>query len=316
VLRGWCLDLARQAGASLEEDLARRDFRINALALPLADGAALVDPTGGLADLAAGELVAVREENLLADPLRLLRGVRLAAALGFRLEPRTWGWIRRHGERLATVAPERVLVEIEKLAACPGGGAGLALAVEAALLAPWQSGAEPQRLRSLSPERADGRGLAPAEAGRALALARMAVLFDADALQQLRSSRQLQRRCGQLRHWWLRLGPAAERLGELGEAERLSLHRQLEDDLPALLLLLPSPLARRWLERWRDGADPLFHPRPPLDGRQLQRDLGLAPSPRLGALLEHLQREAAFGRIGSAAEALGAARDWLERTTT
>lgn len=213
VLRGWCLDLARQAGSSLEEDLARRDFRINALALPLADGAALLDPTGGLADLAAGVLVAVREENLLADPLRLLRGVRLAAALGFRLEPLTWGWIRRHAERLATVAPERVLVEIEKLAACPGGGEGLALAVEAALLAPWQSGAEPQRLRSLSPELADGRGLAPAGAGQSLALARLAVLFDADALQQLRSSRQLQRRCGQLRHWWLRLGPAAERLG-------------------------------------------------------------------------------------------------------
>ena len=77
VLRGWTVDIARQDGASLEADLQRRDYRINAIALPLHGPAQLIDPTGGLADLQQGRLTAVRESNLTDDPLRLLRGLRL-----------------------------------------------------------------------------------------------------------------------------------------------------------------------------------------------------------------------------------------------
>ena len=87
VLKGWTIDLARQIGTSLEADLMRRDYTINAIALPLAPGAELLDPSGGLVDLAAGQLRAISEANLLEDPLRLLRGVRLAAELNLQLEP-------------------------------------------------------------------------------------------------------------------------------------------------------------------------------------------------------------------------------------
>ncbi|MFM7327018.1 MAG: hypothetical protein ACKO4L_19245, partial [Nodosilinea sp.] len=51
------------------------------------------------------------------------------------------------------------------------------------------------------------------------------------------------------------------------------------------------------LTRWRDPDDPLFHPRPPLNGRQLQQELGLPAGPALGRLLEALKRERAFGRL-------------------
>lgn len=321
VLRGWSLDLARQVGDDLESDLWRRDFRLNALALPLAPGAELLDPTGGLADLVGGELVAVREANLLDDPLRMLRGVRLAAELGFRLEPRTRGWIERHHGRISQVAPERVLQELQKLAQAPGGGRGLAEALACGLLEPWRSvGPEPVWGAALGPggELATGLELTAAEAARALPLARLARLLDAAALERLRSSRQLQQRCGQLRGWLLRLlesrGGAAAGLRRLGEAERLSLHLQLEADLPALLLFFPANLAAEWLKRWRNPQDPLFHPRPPIDGRSLQQQLGLSPSRRLGELLAHLTLEAAYGRIHGPQQALRQARVWLEST--
>lgn len=327
VLRGWSLDLARQVGDDLESDLWRRDFRLNALALPLAPGSELMDPTGGLGDLVGGELVAVREANLLDDPLRMLRGVRLAAELGFRLEPRTRGWIEQHHGRISQVAPERVLQELEKLVQAPSGGTGLGEALSYGLLDPWRSSGTEPIWQPASGPGAGGLGqalelelgLTPAEAARALPLARLARVLDAASLERLRSSRQLQQRCERLRHWLLRLLDSAEGaasgLQRLGEAERLSLHQQLEEDLPALLLFFPANLAADWLARWRNPQDPLFHPRPPIDGRGLQDLLGLNPSRQLGELLAHLTHEAAYGRIQGRGEALDAARLWLKRTT-
>ena len=93
VIQGWTIDLAAQEGGSLEADLGLRDFTVNAIALPLEEGAVLVDPTGGLDHLQRGQLVAVQESNLVADPLRLLRGLRLASELGFELEPQSQVWI-------------------------------------------------------------------------------------------------------------------------------------------------------------------------------------------------------------------------------
>ena len=312
VLQGWTLDLARQEGDSLLADLQRRDYTINAMALPLAEPHQLLDPLGGEEHLARGELVAVAEANLLDDPLRLLRGVRLASELGFRLEARTEAWIHSHAASLAGVAGERVLAELEKLAAAPNGAAGLAAVWQADLLRPWLTpGSAPsnplQRLAGLGPERAAALGLTAAEAAEALPLARLAALLDGPALQMLRSSRQLQQRVERLRHWQQQ--PSA---WTLAEPERLQLQRQLERDLPALLLSWPQQdAAAQWLTRWRDPHDPLFHPRPAIDGGRLQRELGLAPSPLLGQLLDHLMLERAFGRIHSPDEALQAAQTWL-----
>ena len=154
VLQGWTIDLARRMGANLQQDLLRRDYTANAIALQLTAagegpehpegalvdsnyGGALLDPSGGLEDLAAGRLRAISEANLLDDPLRLLRGVRLAWELDFVLEPTSLGWICQHGARLGQVAGERVLAELERLAVAPRGGLGLAQVVDTGLLASW-----------------------------------------------------------------------------------------------------------------------------------------------------------------------------------
>ena len=321
VLQGWTVDLARREGPDLASDLQRRDYSANAIALPLEPGAALLDPTGGLAALAAGQLVAVSERNLLDDPLRLLRGVRLAWELELELEGTSLEWIRRHARQLRAVAGERVLAELERLAQTAAGEEGLAQALALGLLQPW--GADPQAaavLRQLSREAAAIRGLRESDGAEQLPLARLAALLPAEAVANLKGSRRLLRGCERLRHWWQRLESvgAAATLAALAEEERLQLQRDLETILPALLLRLPADEARALLERWRDPDDPLCHPRPPLNGDALRQALPLPAGPQLGALLQHLTLERAFGRLeGSGAagrsQALAAARRWLER---
>ena len=329
VLKGWTIDLARLQGESLPADLARRDYRVNAIALvlPTQPGAepTLVDPQAGLADLQTGVLTAIAEANLLDDPLRLLRGLRLAAELDFQLEGRTQAWLAQHHHRLATVAPERVLAELERLAAAPAGHLGLAQIARQGWLQPW--GAEPpgaaDRLAALSLECAAAAGLSPQETALALPLARLAALASGGVLARLHASRRLQQRSRQLEQAWQWCAPLQPAVDPalLAERERLALHRALTEDLPALLLQLEPAVAAPLLQRWRDPDDPLCHPRSPLDGQALQRALSLAPGPQLGQLLEHLMAERAFGRLPArevepCSQALAAARRWLEVAST
>ena len=314
VIRGWSVDLARREGQSLADDLQRRDYSVNAMALPLAQRDQLVDPHGGLEHLQHRQLVALAERNLLDDPLRLLRGVRLASELEFELDDTTTGWIQRHRDRLSSVAGERVLAELEKLCQSPQGQQGLQRCLDWGLLAPCPALAP---LAPLTAEQASSRGLSDQECQEALPLARMAAVLDGTGLQQLKSSRKLQQRVQRLRHWQQRLGAQnpAEHAQALKEAERLQLHRDLSSDLPALLLHWPAPAAKAWLRRWRDPEDRLFHPRAAINGDQLQQELGLKASPQLGSLLQFLMLEQAFGRLDGTAEALERARQWLERDT-
>ena len=307
VLRGWTVDLARQEGASLAADLQRRDYSINAIALTLPWGMAgsvLVDPCHGLQDLAAGRLRAISEANLLDDPLRLLRGMRLVGDLALSIDRQSGGWIRDHRARLTQVAPERVLAELERMAASCSGQQGLALALHYGLLEPWLAvDAPPQGaenpLKALTPEQAQAQGLTPDEILTALPVARLALLFDTASLVRLQASRRLQKRVGNLHHWLKRLqGPGISgALERLAEDERLNLQIELETDLPALLLHLEGGQAETALERWRDPDDPLFHPAAPIDGHTLQQQLQVPAGPLLGQLLHYLKRERAMGRL-------------------
>jgi tRNA nucleotidyltransferase (CCA-adding enzyme) len=101
--------------ASIEEDLGRRDFTVNAMALPLQGELRLVDPYGGRADLDAGLLRVLHERSFLDDPTRAIRAARYASRFGFRLEPRTEELVRRTD--LTTVSADRRRAELERLAA-------------------------------------------------------------------------------------------------------------------------------------------------------------------------------------------------------
>ncbi len=100
---------------SLSEDLARRDFTINAMAYHPAQG--LVDCYDGRGDLARGILRAVGdpEKRFMEDALRMLRALRFSAQLDFRIEPRSYAAILKLRERLSLVSRERVQLELSKL---------------------------------------------------------------------------------------------------------------------------------------------------------------------------------------------------------
>jgi tRNA nucleotidyltransferase (CCA-adding enzyme) len=117
---------------TLEEDLARRDFTINAMALPLDGPQPLVDPHEGAADLTAGSLRVLHERSFSDDPTRALRAARYAARLDLELEARTAELLA--GADLATVSAERVEAELRRIAAEPSPAAGLRLAAGWGLL--------------------------------------------------------------------------------------------------------------------------------------------------------------------------------------
>ncbi len=158
-------------GERLDDDLARRDFTVNAMALAvdeaagelgpatadgadptaagradptpygaanhLVDPAAILDPFGGRADLAAGILRAVGDPatRFREDALRMLRAARFAATLGFGVEPRTRAAIAENATLARSLSGERVLAELLTLLAAPVPSVGLRLAQETGLLA-------------------------------------------------------------------------------------------------------------------------------------------------------------------------------------
>ena len=102
-------------GATLDEDLARRDFTVNAIAYSTSSGR-VHDPFDGRADLQRGLIRAVGEaaERMREDRLRALRAIRFAARFGFEIEPATWRAIEGSVPHLGRLSMERVKQEIEK----------------------------------------------------------------------------------------------------------------------------------------------------------------------------------------------------------
>jgi len=121
-------------GDTLEADLGRRDFTVNAMAVAL-PGTVFVDPFGGLADLAAGVLrtPGAPEDSFSDDPLRMMRAARFAAQLGFAVAPDALAAITSMADRIAIVSAERVREELVRLVCAPDPRAGLAILVDSGL---------------------------------------------------------------------------------------------------------------------------------------------------------------------------------------
>jgi poly(A) polymerase len=121
-------------GDTLEGDLGRRDFTVNAMALRL-PAVEFVDPHGGLHDLAAATLrtPATPEESFSDDPLRMLRAARFAAQLDFSIAPEVRAAMTEMAERIGIVSAERVRDELGKLLSAPDPQPGLRILVDTGL---------------------------------------------------------------------------------------------------------------------------------------------------------------------------------------
>jgi len=275
---GHTVDFTPLHGDTIEEDLATRDFTVNALARPLAGGS-LVDPLGGEPDLAARRLRAVGPTVFADDPLRLLRAVRLEDELGFRLDEETEELVRASAGLVGEPAGERVLGELERLS--PDG---FRRADELGLLEPL--GGSVAGLDRVDP--ADTPGFT------------LVVVFG-ERLQGFPISNDLRRLASTLL--------AAERPGDGSPREIHRFRRRTEPwALSALAFLGATDLydAVR-VARAEDPAEPLLRGEDVLE-------LGVEPGPEVGRLLELVAEERAVGTISTRRDALELVRGQISAT--
>jgi tRNA nucleotidyltransferase (CCA-adding enzyme) len=136
-------------GDTIDLDLARRDFTVNAMAWGARpdEAPSFIDPFGGLADARAGTLRAVGDPRARfeEDALRMIRAVRLAATLGFGVEPGTLAGIQARAELVGHLSGERIAAELDKLLGAAVPSVGLRLMSDTDLLAPISADLAAQR---------------------------------------------------------------------------------------------------------------------------------------------------------------------------
>ncbi|HEX5386116.1 MAG TPA: CCA tRNA nucleotidyltransferase [Gemmatimonadales bacterium] len=273
-------------GVSLEEDLARRDFTINAIAYhPLRHE--WRDPFGGAADLAAGVIRAVGRpaERFREDYLRILRALRFAARFEFRIEPATWDAARAAAPGLERLSAERVRDEWFK---------GLRTARSVARLVQlWlESGAAQRWLPELAYARPPGGDYASTEVDREPRDPVLLTAFLCDdpaaVLERLRASRAEIARAEAIARGPAEPGGGAEAvrrwLAVVGAAPGGA-----ADDLTAIWRLRhrsEAPWATTVAEI-RARGDAVIRGQLAIDGRDVQA-LGIPPGPRIGAVLDRL----------------------------
>jgi tRNA nucleotidyltransferase (CCA-adding enzyme) len=347
-------DFAQQVGDSLESDLARRDFRANAIAYN-PHTTELIDPLNGCQDLQMGILSMIAAENLAEDPLRLLRAYRQAAQLGFSVDPATRLVIRQLADRLGNIAAERVQSELNYLLSTAKGTVWLKSAWEDGLLQRWlpqitTEGLDRlsqidrwvsdlkqdwpdlasllcQNIRSAHKTGSQAAGGTAAEAPASgstrtwITTAKLACLMQTDCttaeaqLWQLKYSRAEVQAVTTVQRYL----PQLIRGETQSNADRYHFFQAVSNIFPALVIsalaaAVPLAALRPLIHCYLDPADQVAHPTPLLSGQDLMRGLGIAPSPKVGRLLAALQLARAEAQIASPDEALAFARSLLDST--
>jgi tRNA nucleotidyltransferase/poly(A) polymerase len=248
----------------IEDDLATRDFTINAIAVPLAGGEE-VDPHGGRADLAAKLIRAVTPAVFTDDPLRLLRAVRLEDELGFVLEQETERLVREKAALVTEPARERALAELVRLSV-----EGYRRADEVGLLAPL-GGSSAGLDRPLVDRPAF----------------RLVAVFG-EGLRQFPVSNETKRYAHKLLH--------AERPADGSPRSIHRFRRGTEPWADDALVFVGAPELEEAVRKARETepAEPLLR----------GDELGVPPGPEIGRLLELIAEERAAGTISTREEAL------------
>ena len=305
------IDIAEIEGATIEEDLRRRDFTVNAMAFDLA-GHSWLDPFGGREALAAGRLRMVSPGNLRDDPLRVLRAARFYATHELRPDAATSRACRAAAPLLAGVAPERIRTEWVKLLQAPRAARAIRWAAAAGVLAgAFGLEKEAERRVGASSAKFDTPGfrILPRERrGRV----RLALFCARIGLAPDRAASWLSAR----RFGRSEAGEAAELLRLVEEAGRAGDDRSLwawvrdAEGLAGEALALFAVLKPRRQARGRELARRARRARragPRVSGADVMAWAGMAPGPAVGKLLSDLEIEVLRGAVRTRREA----RNWL-----
>ena len=331
------VDLAKQEGDSLEKDLQRRDFTVNAIAYNPHTGK-FIDPFQGVADLQNRTIRMVKAANLKDDPLRLLRGYRQAAQLNFTIEPETKSVMRQLAPLLGTIAAERVQVELGYLLKSSQGTPWLTQAWQDKLLQSWLPDATAQGLGQIAAidqaavvleetwqELAIKLGSAIRKTASLLSLAKLANLLPSEPeaaeeqLQRLKySGAEIQIVVTILKYLPQLL---IHKSSQMSIKEQFFFFKNVDRVFPALVVSavaarMPVEAIATLIKRYLNPDDQVAHPKALISGNELMRGLNLPPGQQIGQLLGKIQLAQAEGKISNQEEALDFARKLMTKTAS
>lgn len=343
VFKQGTVDIAQQEGETLEKDLHRRDFTINAIAYNL-HSQQIIDPLNGQADLVQGVLRMIAPGNLQDDPLRLMRAYRQGAQLKFTIEPQTRSTICQLAPQIATVAAERVQAELNYLLSTTGGSQWLTKAWEDGVLSMWLEDLNKENLDTLNQVETVAelmaknwsdfdqylQGCISKSSLSWLNLAKLSCIVSSNRDMAQAQLSHLKYSRGEIKT----VGLAVQYLPRLLSlpTDYLSLREQYflfrdvgksfgtlivfllakiivkEGELKAQWINLVNPLISRYL----DKEDQVANPTPLLTGNDLMRSLNLSPSPQVGKILMEIQIARIEGKVVTHDDALKLATKLIE----
>ncbi len=332
VFPGMTVDIAQQDGASIADDLHRRDYTLNAIAYDIQTGET-IDPLNGTQDIQQRRIRMVGKQNLVDDPLRLLRAYRQAAQLNFTIESDTRAAIQELAPLLTTVAAERVLMELRYLLQTPTSSQWLGVMIEDQLLSGWLK---------IPVDIAFKNQLAQFD--RSFELVKRHYPALAIELEQpLRDTISTTRRSiGKLTRLLspelaianaqlLRLTFSSAEIqvvtnvinylpqllqAEMSLPEQYFWFKSVGNDFPLLIILaITSGIELGKLvdliDQYLDPDSQVAHPTPLVSGHNLTKSLSIAPSPIVGKLLTEIQLARIVGKISTPSEAIQFAREFI-----
>lgn len=325
------VDFAQQEGESLEKDLQRRDFTINAIAYNPYQSE-LIDPLEGLKDLEKRVLRMVSPANLQDDPLRLLRAYRQAAQLNFTIDATTRKTIRTLSGLLEKIAAERIQRELSYLFSITQGSYWLAVAWEDGLLDFWFKNATAEKLQQLAMIEQSAKSLGKIEANiiqdttdncfvKSIQIAKLACLVSSIA-------EEAELELIKLKYSRLEIRAVITALKYLPQLQQITVPMSLREQyffflavgfvFPVVVLLataqgISQAILEPLIKRYLDPLDQIAHPQPLVTGHDLIKNLNITPSPLIGQMLTEIQIAHIEGRIHTVNDALNFAQLLLEK---
>ena len=307
IFRNFTVDIANQTHEFLAEDLQSRDFTINSIGFSF-DNGKLIDPANGIYDLNNSLLRSFRSENLLDDPLRILRCFRFVSEFNFHIDTHLIEFIELNKFHLKSVSVERIQYELKKIVQGKEALKTVKFLNDIKIF-DWIQFYENKHSDDLFLNNCDD--FLQDEIDKFFPIAYLKELLEEPVITKFKFSKSDLFAVNSLRRWSEKLKEKS--ILNFTEIERFELHKDLEMILPAFILYLPKEFHKEWLKRWRNKKDKLFHPKNFINGNQLKNIVGIEDGPLLGDLLKYLSREFAYERLNNFDEAIYKAKRWFQQ---
>ena len=307
IFRNFTIDIANQTHELLAEDLKSRDFTINSIGFSF-DNGKLIDPANGIYDLNNSLLRSFRSENLLDDPLRILRCFRFVSEFNFHIDTHLIEFIELNKFHLKSISVERIQYELKKIVQGKEALKTVKFLNDIKIF-DWIQFYENKHSDDLFLNNCDD--FLQDEIDKFFPIAYLKELLKEPVITKFKFSKSDLFAVNSLRRWSEKLKEKS--ILNFTEIERFELHKDLEMILPAFILYLPKEFHKEWLKRWRNKKDKLFHPRNFINGNQLKTIVGIEDGPLLGDLLNYLSREFAYERLNNFDEAIYKAKRWFQQ---